>query len=285
MSDVSDNRIAEDAISNCRFFFGALTDVGMERQRNEDSCYVNSELGLFVVSDGMGGHRGGDIASRIVAEDLPVMVETGLHKLRTGSVGAVKRLLKNVIIEQNRHLHLEGTSESGYKDMGATLVMALMWKGRVYVANLGDSRAYRLRGSVFRQLSRDHSVVGELVESGKLSPEQVQGHDAEGQITHYVGMEDKPEPYVTSFSVRKGDRLLLCSDGLTDMVDDFVIKAILGEDVEAGLKCTKLIELANKAGGHDNVTAVVVEFTGFARERSGMGKAQESKQSAGAENK
>ncbi len=268
MSDVMDNRIAEDAISNNRFTFGALTDVGLERERNEDSCYVNSELGLFVVSDGMGGHRGGELASRIVAEDLPVMVETGLHRLRVGSSAAVKRLLKKVIIEQNRHLQLEGISESGYKDMGATLVMALMWKGRVYVANLGDSRAYFLRSGVFRQLSRDHSVIGELIEAGKLSPDQARGHDAEGQITNYVGMEDKPSPYVTSFSVRKGDRLLLCSDGLTDMVDDFVIKAVLGEGVSPEVICEKLVELANNAGGHDNVTAVAVEFTGFARERT-----------------
>jgi serine/threonine protein phosphatase PrpC len=221
---------------------------------------MDPELGLFVVSDGMGGHRGGELASKIVIEDLPVMIEVALDKLRVGSPAAIRNLFKKAIREQSRQLNLEQTSETGFKDMGATLVAALFRKGRAYIANLGDSRIYRFRNRRLVQLTKDHSVVSELLDKGKIKPEEAENHEALGEITHYVGMEDKARPYIRSFQLKKGDRLLLCTDGLTDAIGDKAIAAILSKKQECKEACQTLVNTANVAGGHDNITVVIVDW-------------------------
>lgn len=240
--------------------WGARSDTGKVRTENEDAFFADAHVGLFVVSDGMGGHRGGALASGIVADDLPVMIENSLDKLKVGSPRTIKKLLKKAIAEQSRQLHLEGNSESGYKDMGATTVIALFRRDRCFVANMGDSRAYRLRAGRFTQLSRDHSVVSELIENGHIEPEEAADHPASGQLTHYVGMEEKPRPFVCSFKLRKNDRILLCSDGLTDMVSNEEITAVLKAETDPNTACDKLVTAANKAGGHDNVTTLIVDW-------------------------
>ena len=139
------------------FRWGAETHIGMERQENQDRFFADPEPALFLVSDGMGGHRGGALALGIVAEDLPVMIENALDRLKVGTPRAVRSLLERMIAEQSKQVQLEGTSETGYRDMGATLVIVLLRKGRCFVANIGDSRAYRLRNGRMKQLTRDHS--------------------------------------------------------------------------------------------------------------------------------
>jgi protein phosphatase len=171
--------------------------------------------------------------------------------------------LSGSITEQNRQLWLEGTSESGYKDMGATLVTVLLRNKRCYVANLGDSRAYLFRKGRLSQLTRDHSVVSDLIMEGLIGPEEAKNHDARGEITSYIGMEEEPYPFVRSFLLKKNDRLLLCSDGLTDMVDDEDITEILKEQPDSEMACKELVKAANSAGGHDNITVVVVKWNGL----------------------
>jgi protein phosphatase len=244
------------------FRWGAETHVGMERQENQDRFFADPEPALFLVSDGMGGHRGGAIASGIVAEDLPVMIENALDRLKVGTPRAVRSLLERMIAEQSRQLQMEGTSESGFRDMGATLVIVLLRKGRCFVANIGDSRAYRLRKGRMLQLTRDHSVVSELIEKGRIEPEEAANHDALGQITQYVGMEEKVRSHVRSFTLKKADRILLCTDGLTDMVADKEIAAILSAQTDPQAACKSLVASANEAGGHDNVTAMVIDWLG-----------------------
>jgi serine/threonine protein phosphatase PrpC len=244
------------------FRWGAETHVGMERQENQDRFFADPEPALFLVSDGMGGHRGGAIASGIVAEDLPVMIENALDRLKVGTPRAVRSLLERMIAEQSRQLQMEGTSESGFRDMGATLVIVLLRKGRCFVANIGDSRAYRLRKGRMLQLTRDHSVVSELIEKGRIEPEEAANHDALGQITQYVGMEEKVRSHVRSFTLKKADRILLCTDGLTDMVADKDIAAILSAQTDPQAACKSLVASANEAGGHDNVTAMVIDWLG-----------------------
>lgn len=242
--------------------WGAETHVGKERQENQDNFFADPEPALFLVSDGMGGHRGGAIASGIVAEDLPVMIENALDRLKAGTPRTVRALLKKLIAEQSKQVQLEGTSETGFKDMGATLVIALLRKGRCFVANIGDSRAYRLRKGRMVQLTRDHSVVSELIEKGRIEPEEAVDHHARGQITRYVGMEEKARSHVRSFTLKKSDRLLLCTDGLTDMLDDAKIAAILKAETNPQAACESLVAAANKAGGHDNVTTLVIDWLG-----------------------
>jgi len=244
------------------FRWGAETHIGMERQENQDSFFADPEPALFLVSDGMGGHQGGALASEIVADDLPVMIENTLDKLKVGTTRTVRSLLERMIAEQSKQLQLEGTSESGFRDMGATLVIVLLRKDRCFVANIGDSRAYRLRKGKMAQLTRDHSVVSELIEKGHIEPEEAANHHARGQITRYIGMEEKAHSHVRSFTLKKSDRLLLCTDGLTDMLDDAKITAILKAETEPEAACKSLVAAANKAGGHDNVTTLIIDWLG-----------------------
>jgi serine/threonine protein phosphatase PrpC len=244
------------------FSWGASTHIGMERQENQDSFFADPEPALFLVSDGMGGHRGGALASEIVAEDLPVMIENALDKLKVGTPRTVRVLLNKLIAEQSKQVQLEGASETGFRDMGATLVIVLLRKGRCFVANIGDSRAYRLRKDRMVQLTRDHSVISELIEKGRIEPDEAANHDAQGQITRYIGMEEKARSHVRSFIIKKGDRLLLCTDGLTDMVTDKEIAAILKAERDPQTACESLIAAANKAGGHDNITTLVIDWLG-----------------------
>ena len=243
--------------------WGVATHIGKVREENQDTFLAEPQLALFVVSDGMGGHRGGEIASRIVIEDLPVMLETSLDKLKVGSIKTIKSLLSRSIEEQSRQLWLEGTSETGFKDMGATLVTILLRNKRCFVANLGDSRAYLFRKGRLSQITRDHSVVSDLVIEGLIGPEEAKNHEARGQITSYIGMEEKPSPYVRSFLLKKNDRLLLCTDGLTDMVDDDNIAAILQKEPDSQAVCKVLVDAANAAGGYDNTTVMTVDWNGL----------------------
>ena len=250
------------------FRWGAETHVGMQRQENQDRFFADPEPALFLVSDGMGGHRGGAVASGIVAEDLPVMIENALDRLKVGTPRTIRALLNKLIAEQSKQLQLEGTSETGFRDMGATLVIALLRKGRCFVANIGDSRAYRLRKGRMAQLTRDHSVVSELIEKGHIEPEEAANHDALGQITRYVGMEEKARSHVRSFTLKKADRLLLCTDGLTDMVADKDIASILKAETDPQAACKSLVAAANKAGGHDNITTLVIDWLGNRNQNS-----------------
>ncbi|HUT29332.1 MAG TPA: Stp1/IreP family PP2C-type Ser/Thr phosphatase [Sedimentisphaerales bacterium] len=252
-----------DLLTHCPFCWGAASDVGMLRQDNQDAFIVEPEPGLFMVADGMGGHRGGALAANIVAEDLPVMIENTLAKLKSSGRRAIISLLKKTIVEQNRQVILEGTSETGYKEMGTTLVTSLLRGGRAYVANLGDSRMYRYRKGRLRQFSKDHSVVSELLSEGKIRPEEAENHAAANQITHYVGMEaEEVKPHVRSFALKKGDRLLLCTDGLTGAIDDRRIAAILESRADCQAACEALVDAANAAGGHDNITVIVIDWLG-----------------------
>jgi len=144
--------------------------------------------------------------------------------------------------------------------MGATVAMVLLKSKRAYIANVGDSRIYRFRNNRIAQINRDHSVVAELLEAGRIEPEEAENHHAQGQITQYMGMDERAEPYVRSFALKKEDRLLLCSDGLTDMLPNRRIAQILRSKSEPQAACEALIESANAAGGHDNVTVVVVDW-------------------------
>jgi protein phosphatase len=255
-----EEQLHDAIISSLPFRWGALSDIGKVREENEDTFWVEPELGLFLVSDGMGGHRGGGLASKIVTEDLPAMIETKLDRLKVGRPEAIRRLFKKAIVEQSKQLLMEAESESGFKGMGATLVMVLLRKGRAYIGNLGDSRVYRFRKGRLLQLTKDHSVVSELLDEGHIEPEDVENHEAQGEITHYVGMEEKARPYVRAFGLKEGDRLLLCTDGLTDAVNDEVIAAILSDKGNCDEACKVLVDAANAAGGHDNITVIIADW-------------------------
>lgn len=240
--------------------WGAATDIGKVRERNEDAFVVEPEVGLFLVVDGMGGHSGGGLAARMVAQDLPPMIENQLEALKARSPQPMRHLLKTAIVEQSRHLQREGDSESGCTGMGATLALLLIIGGRAYAANVGDSRIYRLRRGRLAQLSADHSVVAELLTSGRITPEEAPHHSSQGIVTQYMGMPEQIEPLVRSMTLNERDRFLLCTDGLTDLVGEEAIADIIKAEIEPQAACDRLVETANRAGGADNITAIVVAW-------------------------
>jgi serine/threonine protein phosphatase PrpC len=244
------------------FTWAAATDIGKLRENNEDAFVAEPEAGLFLVVDGMGGHRGGEIAARTVAQDLPPIVELGLDRLKARASRSIRRLLRKTILEQSRHVQREGDSESGYVGMGATLVLVLFLGGRVYMANVGDSRIYRHRDGRLEQFSEDHSLVSELIVAGQITPDEAVDHAAQGVVTQYMGMPEVVEPLVRSAALKPGDRFLLCSDGLTDLVSDEAIAEILVAWPEPETACRALVDAANRAGGTDNVTVILVVWTG-----------------------
>lgn len=249
------------AYGNLNFTWAVCSEIGQVRKVNEDAFHIEPESGLFIVSDGMGGHRGGEVASAFVVNDLSVIIDAGFGRLRMTSRRVIRDLIKRSILLHNRQVRLEAGSESGYRDMGATVVLVLIHAGRATVANLGDSRLYRWRKGRLVQLSRDHSVIRELIEQGKLHPDETANHEAAGVITQYMGMPERAAPYVRSFLLQRGDRLLLCTDGLTDMLSDRQIGAVLKSQPEATAAAQTLVQQANDAGGVDNITVVVIDYS------------------------
>jgi len=227
----------------------SLTDTGRRRRHNEDA-YV-CEPPLFAVADGMGGAQAGELASNLAAAALR----------DEGSRGGGEERVDELIQEANRRVYERQTQDSSATGMGTTMTVALVEDGHVAIGHVGDSRAYLIRDRRLEQLTEDHSLVAELVRSGKLSPEEAEGHPQRSVITRALGTD--PDVDVDTFSVetKPGDLFLLCSDGLTAMVDD---ETILREvernrgDLTAASKA--LVKAANKGGGDDNITVVFFEI-------------------------
>ncbi len=236
-----------------------LSDRGLVRKENEDSWSAAPELGLFIVSDGMGGHLGGAVASRIVAEALPKILRKRMAPIENFADPRAREHLEGALSELSTQVREQGRNEPGLRGMGATVVLVMIKGSEALVAHMGDSRAYQLRGGRFTQLTRDHSVVELLIEEGEITRNGAATHPARGQITCCVGMEGDPLPDVMTLDLELGDRLLLCTDGLTGMLCDEEIQKILESRMGPKDACRRLVDAANEAGGNDNVTAVVLD--------------------------
>ncbi|MFA5783500.1 MAG: Stp1/IreP family PP2C-type Ser/Thr phosphatase [Phycisphaerae bacterium] len=240
--------------------WSCISDKGMAREQNEDACTADERLGLFIVSDGMGGHAGGAQASQIVIESLPVILGDRLEKIKSKSSSSIRREIKRSIVELNKKVLAEGANGNGHRNMGATLVMAMINDGRWYIANVGDSRAYLLRRGKLQQLTKDHTFVNELVQAGYIEPTQASEHPDRNVITQCVGFDENIKPMVRSMAIKKGDKILLCSDGLTTVTTDEEISDIIKTHREPQDACKTLIARANQAGGPDNITVMIVNI-------------------------
>ena len=236
--------------------YTAQTDPGRKRRRNEDAFVA--EPPLFAVADGIGGARAGEIASRLAAAAV---------KSERGDGSGAERVL-SVIQAANRSVYERSAEDENTWGMGTTMTVALV-EDDVTIGHVGDSRAYLRRGGGLEQLTDDHSLVAELVRGGKLSPEEAENHPQRSVITRALGSD--PDVDVDVFTVRpeRGDVFLICSDGLTDMLDDETILRVLQENagnLEAAAKA--LIREANRAGGEDNITVVAFDVTDEPEERT-----------------
>ncbi len=227
------------------------TDVGRKRDKNEDSLVVDQDMGFFMVADGMGGHQGGEIASRIAVETVLATLKK-MDRAVEGGNGLKKaiRLASQKIFEKaNQDPYLQG--------MGTTAVVLWICQDKGLIAHVGDSRAYLVRGGKVTQLTMDHSLVAEQLKAGFIAEADIKKHKFKNIITRSVGFQGDVEVDLLIRELEVGDRFLLCSDGLTNLVDPQDIAKIVSKNNPKNA-CQKLIDLANKRGGDDNVTAVVV---------------------------
>lgn len=241
--------------------FCGLTNPGLVRPENEDAWFADPEQGLVLVSDGMGGQSAGALASRIVVEVLPHMIRQRMQGWRRISGTEAKENLKVILRELSGEVRRRTEGQPGLDGMGATVVLALIRGRRALIGHMGDSRIYLFRRKRLKLLTKDHTVVRLLVESGDISEAEALTHPSSSQLTRFVGMTGEPLPEVRSIFLENGDRLLLCSDGLSRMVSDQKLTSLLSKGRSLPGACKSLIAAANEAGGRDNITTVLVAPT------------------------
>jgi PPM family protein phosphatase len=244
------------------------THPGRLRPNNEDAVFCDAGRGLAILADGMGGYNAGEVASSMatvhLSESLVRMLGDIGPNIPAGLQGDNAHFqVRKRINEVNAEIYLAAQSEARYAGMGTTLVVAWFYDNCVTVAHIGDSRLYRMRGETLEQLTRDHSLLQEQLDSGMITPAQARTFHARNLVTRALGVEPVVEPEVQSFDVLAGDIFLLCSDGLSDMVDDREIARALrelGDDPAVVADC--LVNMANDHGGRDNVSVILVKVGG-----------------------
>jgi len=244
------------------------TDPGRLRANNEDAVFCDAGLGLAILADGMGGYNAGEVASgmatTLLAESLRRAIgEVGSQTTDEIAARSIHLQLRELIDEANTEIYFAGQTDFRYFGMGTTLVVAWFYDNCLTVGHIGDSRLYRLRSGCLESLTRDHSLLQERLDSGMITPAQARAFHSRNLVTRALGVEPGVKPELQDFEVLAGDIFLLCSDGLSDMVDDGDIAKTLrevGDDPAAA--ADRLVEMANDNGGRDNVSVIVVKVHG-----------------------
>jgi PPM family protein phosphatase len=234
---------------------GAMTDMGRMRKNNEDRYLIAGRLAA--VADGMGGHRAGEVASAIAMEELATLEHAGPWPTPAEAGEA----LRAAFLAANRRIREVAAKDSEFEGMGTTLVALLEDGDSVHLANVGDSRAYLLRNGELSQVTVDHTLVQELIDEGRLRPDEAERHPQRSIITRALGVESDVEVDLFTYKLLPGDRLLLCSDGLSGVVDEQRIRNVMLREPEPQRAAEKLVAMANEGGGPDNITVVVLDTT------------------------
>ena len=242
------------------FEFSALTDVGCVRTNNEDAVRVDPARGLAVLADGMGGYNAGEVASAMAVEHIGTELGRWLDQAADDATAhQVLRAMEDSTDRANRAIFEAANTHADYAGMGTTVVLALLWREQLLVGHAGDSRAYRWREGVLTQLTRDHSLLQEQLDAGLITPEQAAVSGYRSWVTRALGVEDTVLLETAEHAVQAGDLFLLCSDGLTEMVDDADIADVLGARGPLAEQARHLIERAKAGGGRDNVSVILVQ--------------------------
>ena len=241
------------------------TDVGSVRDHNEDAIAMDEALGLAVLADGMGGHRGGEMASAITVSTVMETLKKKLKKLNTGDTdddtgySVESMAVHDAVIKANDKVYKASNENQQYKGMGTTVVVALFYDNRFTVAHVGDSRLYRLRDGVLEQITRDHSLMQELIDRGFYTPEQARQSLNKNLVTRAIGIEEGVQIDIQEDVALVDDIYLLCSDGVTDMIEDSLIQETImkcGDDLEKA--ASELVRQANEHGGKDNISVILI---------------------------
>ena len=237
----------------------AKSDIGKAREMNQDSFYVsdvNDGIKLFILADGMGGYKGGEIASRLAVDCTRKYICNNFPNILKEKEEIMK-LIRSSIEYANLRVFEKSQEDIELKDMGTTLDVCIIYNNKVFIGHVGDSRVYRIRKNIIRKLTTDHSYVEKLVREGSITKEEAYHHPKKNMLMKALGCNSLVEPDVMYKGFLKDDKLLMCSDGLTNMLKDNEIYDIIVNNPDEPQN--KLIDKANEQGGYDNITAVVVD--------------------------
>jgi len=242
----------------------SATDPGMVRSHNEDSIASDPANGLVVLADGMGGYNAGEVASGmattvITTEIAQVLASVQPYEIDDKNEVVATRIVREQILKANTSIYQAAQSQPQYSGMGTTLIVCLFYDNKVMVGHLGDSRVYMMRDGNFSQVTRDHSLLQEQIDSGLITAEQAKTAAHKNLVTKALGIDPTVEPEIHEYGVKVGDIYLLCSDGLCDMVSDEDIGmtlSMLGGNLK--LATQQLVQMANDNGGRDNVSVILV---------------------------
>jgi PPM family protein phosphatase len=249
--------------------FCALTDSGRARENNEDSVTYDEQARLAVLADGMGGYNAGEIASGMATAFIKSEMSRWLLEV-AGSAPAkeVRRAIEICVDNANTAIFNSANSNASYAGMGTTLVVGVFREDRLLLGHIGDSRCYRLRGGELAQITKDHSLLQEQIDAGLITPEQAIGSSIKNLVTRALGVEDVVALDVNEHAIEPNDIYLMCSDGLSDMVEDEVIARILAEDTGLASKAEMLVATANENGGRDNISVLIVAVSDAVERKS-----------------
>lgn len=241
-----------------RYMAAAVSDTGRKRTSNEDSYGLSVEHGIYLVCDGMGGAAAGEIASSLAVEEAMRVLSDRL----ADESASVRGAAEEAVAAANEAIHSRSQRNSRLSGMGTTFVALLVRERRVWVVNIGDSRCYRLRDRRLEQLTQDHSWVDEQVRMGLMTEAEANRSQFRNVITRALGTQSSVTPDIFEMEAEPGDLFLLCSDGLTRELNDGLIESMLALDLPLERLCARVVDAAKKAGGHDNITCLLVRAEG-----------------------
>ena len=265
------------AVRGIRVMAYGATDVGLVREGNEDALLVDPKRGLYVVADGMGGHNCGEVASQFAVEaiaafyeslELKVRVQKAFRQMCESATSAVRDShfeslrLRKAVESANVSVYRLSQQHEALRDMGTTVVACAVSGSKAWIANVGDSRLYRMRKGKIEQLTEDHSLVNEYLKMKMLRLEDVESFPYKNVIVRAVGLHERVGVDIYTAILRPGDLLLLCSDGLSDLVREAELAELMALDLDLPSKCAALIDAAKRRGGHDNITTLLLQAVG-----------------------
>ncbi len=250
------------------YTFCTKTDPGRARDNNEDSVAYDDEVQLGVLADGMGGYNAGEIASGMATAFIKSEMSRWLSEAgKQAKIKEIRRALEICVDNANKSIYNAANSNAQYSGMGTTLVVAVFQGEKVMLGHIGDSRCYRLRGGEFAQITKDHSLLQEQIDAGLLTVEQAATSSYKNLVTRALGVDDAVALDLNEFDVEPGDLYMMCSDGLSDMVDDNEIASILDSEQTMEQKADQLIAVANEHGGRDNISVLLTQASHGSQKR------------------
>ena len=241
-------------------FYG-ITDVGKERSKNEDIILIpknSDDVQLFVLADGMGGATAGEVASELAVNTCREYFTNNIERAQNDPY-EIREIMRESILAANEKVLEMSINDEKYYGMGTTLIALYVCKNKIYIGHIGDSRVYRIRKNIIRQLTKDHSFVQELVNSGTITKQEAKNHPRKNVLTKVIGYEENIQPDIITKGFLKDDVILMCSDGLTNMVEEKDIYEIIVKNASDVCNMTKtLVNEANQAGGLDNISVIII---------------------------